>query len=94
MEESGNEVKSGCNCIKVVAKNIVEKMSGREHLPNGYKVVDSEWVNKAIFPKEKLYAEFRITSTFTKVNGSTSKPKNENINIYFSFCPFCGKKIN
>ena len=41
----------------------------------------------------RVYFNYKSRFTFTKTNGQTSAPKTENINIYATFCPFCGAKI-
>jgi hypothetical protein len=91
------EVLKNCECIKTVADNIVKRMSERERKPDGYEIIRHSWENEALMfgsGGKRLYTVYNIESTFKKVNGSTSKPKKEKINVTFSFCPFCGKKIN
>lgn len=40
-----------------------------------------------------LNFEMKFESTFIKVNGETSKPKKETVNITQTYCSFCGMKL-
>lgn len=40
----------------------------------------------------KMFIPFKYFYTFQKKDGSTSAVKSETVNMFFTFCPFCGKK--
>lgn len=40
----------------------------------------------------KTYSNFNVHETFTKANGTTSKPKTKKFKIAHKYCPFCGEK--
>ncbi len=82
-----------CDCIKTAAESVQKHVTDqRSKEQKGFQVTDGEWKNKSWYPTTRLYAPFNVTSTFQKVDGSTSKPKKEEIPVFFSFCPFCGKE--
>lgn len=82
-----------CNCInevKALCKAQVEKDSTEK----GFSIEDIRWEYASIFPASRVYANIIIRSTFTKVNGEKSKPKNSHVCIHFAYCPFCGEKFS
>lgn len=91
-----------CNCIKEIEKKIIENLKET----NPTKTYNEElnrfegtgFQNIALGMGAnggyKLYHEFKIESSFTKVNGDQSNPKKEAISIYPSFCAFCGVKLD
>lgn len=92
---------SKCNCIKEVEQKTIAHLKERypdktynEEL-NGFE--GTGLLNQALSMGEnggyKLYHQFAIEVTFTKVNGTQSKPKKETVNIYQTFCPFCGIRL-
>lgn len=82
-----------CNCLETVEKNLIEMLSNREDNPKKFTIVESEWEYKSWFPTVRLYVNYIVKSTFEKKNGTTSKPRNEHVSIFFTYCPFCGKQI-
>ena len=91
MKESENKV---CNCLRNSEQLIQDKIKSRANNKNGYEIIDSEWEHKSIYPEERLYANYIIEYTFKNKQGITTKPKKEKIPIFFTYCPFCGIKIN
>jgi len=86
--------KENCDCIKKVAENIKTKVLADEaQKHNGFAIVSADWEHQSWFPQVRLYLNFIIKSTFTKKDGTTSKPRNGHVSIFFSYCPFCGKSI-
>jgi hypothetical protein len=82
-----------CLCIKTVAENIVKRLGEDKKNPKGFKIIDFDWSCQTIWPEIRLYADFEYKSTFEKSDGTTSKPKNNKISMYFTYCPFCGVKL-
>lgn len=41
-----------------------------------------------------VYFPYKANFTFVKKNGHTSIQKSHTVNVYPSFCPFCGKSLN
>lgn len=60
--------------------------------PEGFKVIHCKWESFSIYPIKSLYATLAIKTTLTKKNGKESVPRNERLNFFFTFCPFCGQK--
>ena len=83
---------SECNCIKTVPEKVVDYKTKKQNYPRGFKIVETSWEHSSIYPKARLYVNFIIQSTFTKVDGTESKPRNDTIAIFFTYCPFCGEK--
>lgn len=83
-----------CDCIKTVKQAVIDKVSSNEHNPKCYKLEEVSWEHVTIFPKSRLYTNIMLRSTFEKKDGSTSKPRNEHVPIFFTYCPFCGEKLS
>lgn len=83
-----------CNCLEIIKKNVIDYAEKQRNNPKGYKVIDGHFENQSIFPVKRIYTNFIIKSTFTKKDETTSKPRNEHMNLFFNYCPFCGKKIS
>ena len=81
-----------CSCLKDVQEKIIEHILESKNNPNGLKIIASDWEKKSWFPKVRLYANFIFKYSFTLKDGKTSQPKNSSMEIFFSYCPFCGKK--
>ena len=79
-----------CNCLSQVKKKILEKVKA-DSKAEGYRIVESGFERESWFPVTRLYSAFLIKSTFTKKDGTESKPKNEHVSVFYTFCPFCGK---
>ena len=83
-----------CDCMKDSENKIKEHLSKRKTNPEGFEITKSYWEYKSWYPKVRLYVNYIVKSTFKKKDGTTSKPKNEHVIIYFTYCPFCGKKYD
>lgn len=83
-----------CNCIAETKEAILKNVNAKEKNPKGYNILEADFEYKSWFPKIRLYATFLIKSTFKKKDGTTSRPRNEHVNVFFSYCPFCGIKLN
>lgn len=79
-----------CGCLETVKEKIIER--AMTSTTPGYQVLEGDWEYKSSFPRKRLYSNFIVKSTFTKKDGTTSKPKNEHASIFYTFCPFCGQK--
>ncbi|MFZ4413624.1 MAG: hypothetical protein ACOYOV_11110 [Bacteroidales bacterium] len=83
-----------CDCLEKTKQKIIEKISNDPNKRKGYKIIEGDYEHKSWYPNVRLYVNFIVKSSFEKVDGSTSKPINEHVSIYFTYCPFCGKKFN
>lgn len=81
-----------CDCMDKTKQLIIDRAIADEKNTKDYKIIEADWEYKSWYPKVRLYVNFIIKSTFIKKDGSTSKPKNSHASIFFSYCPFCGKK--
>lgn len=87
-----------CNCIKEVEKKILavlqtkypNKTYSEVTTFNGLGFQNKTWAFET--GQILLLHEMRFESTFTKVNGETSQPRKETVNINGSYCIFCGEK--
>ena len=86
-----------CNCITETEDKLFAHI--KEKYPERTLVHDSEegLQNTAFtFGTEedpggtKLFIPFQYRYTFEKKNGATSAIKKESVNMFFTFCPFCG----
>lgn len=86
--------KKECDCISKVADTIKQKVTeDQNEKQNGYKLIEGNWEHHSWYPKHRLYSNFIIESTFTKKDGTTSKPKKDHVSMFYSYCPFCGKQF-
>lgn len=83
-----------CNCIKEVKEKVIDYMTNKKTNPKGFKIIETRWEHSTIYPKQRLYVNHIIQSTFTKVDGTESKPRNDTVAIHFTYCPFCGNKYD
>ena len=84
-------MENDCDCLKMVAENIKEHVLATKQ-KKGFKLIDGKWEHQSFYPKTRLYSNYIIESTFEKVNGQTSRVQNSHMAIFYSHCPFCGKK--
>lgn len=90
-----------CNCIEETEQKVLNhliKTHPNKHYDGELNHFDDTgFRNTAISFEEnggtKFYHELVIKSSFTKVNGEESKPKRQVINIYPTYCCFCGIKL-
>jgi hypothetical protein len=83
-----------CDCINESEDKIIQFISERKTNPKGFKIIASSWEHTSNYPIPRLYINYIVKSIFEKKDGTLSKQKTENIIIYFSYCPFCGKKYH
>ncbi len=90
---AGKKIKD-CDCLSVVLQNIIDKTVAENINVKGYKIFPDQcrYVNKSWYPVSRLYAPVKITSAKNKVNGELSEPKKHEVNLFFTYCPFCGTK--
>lgn len=90
-----------CNCVDNLEQNTLDHLKG-QYKERSYEDV-SGWSetglqNVAFGLGEggcrKPYFLYKSRYTFTKTNGQTSALKTENVNIYPTYCPFCGLKYH
>jgi len=81
-----------CDCMQKTSLAIIDHFK-KEKEYSGHEVVEAEWEHRSLFPKVRMYVCFIIKSTFIKKNGTKSRIQNHHVNIFFTYCPFCGKKI-
>lgn len=82
---------TSCDCIEKVTISTMEHVYKQRKDTPGYEIIDGNFERITLF-SNKLYMPFIIRSIFTKKNGDPSKERNEHVNIFFTFCPFCGLK--
>ena len=80
-----------CDCLKIVEDNVVKEIAKRESRRN-FKYDEACWEHSSIYPKVRLYVNFMTRGTFEKKDGTRSRPQNNFTSIFFTYCPFCGKK--
>lgn len=81
-----------CDCINKVTLKMVERLkknspksiiTGVKFKTQGYNFGTGSY---------NLYNEIAYTEQFEKVNGDLSKERTHTVDVYHSFCPFCGVK--
>ena len=83
-----------CNCLINLKKNLLKDITELS-TEKDFKILEGDFLNRALTfdPSDvKIYLEFKYISTFTRANGETSKPKSKTVNIFPTYCPFCGKE--
>ncbi len=82
-----------CKCID---KN---ETAMRVHVENNsphkktFQFLGGTFENKSLHPVERLYTRYMYEYTHTLKTGEQSKIKKGVITVFFSHCPFCGKKM-
>lgn len=83
-----------CNCLETSKEKILAKL---QEIHPEYNITDSDFQNQIYCfegPQNTILTHrFDYTYSFTKVNGTQSKPRTSNININPTYCGFCGKKF-
>ena len=83
-----------CNCLDNSKEKILARL---QEIHPEYNITDSDFANQIYcFEGEQsiiLTHKFEYTYSFTKVNGTPSKPRTTSININPTYCGFCGKKF-
>ncbi len=81
-----------CNCVKEVEEKIKDNFI-KNCSENDPRIKESSFERISWFPYNRLFSSYVITYSFTKKNGTpSSKNKNVHTNIFYTYCPFCGKK--
>lgn len=86
-----------CDCIdKIAAATLKEVKRRNEGTVPGFELIDNEcgFENVSFLPKHQLFVQYNARYTRHKKNGRTSLPATKKVNIFFTYCPFCGVKIN
>lgn len=93
-----------CDCIEKKNKEIIEHVT-KEKAKEGKAVLPLEnsyglGLQNVAFPfnegeisSPRPYIEFEYEYTFVKKNGERSGVKKQSVNIFPTYCCFCGKKI-
>jgi len=79
-----------CNCINDVLEKV--KQQAEDYSANGEKVESIEFEHRSHYPITALYSNVIAKTTFIKKDGNRSKPINNHVSIFYTFCPFCGQK--
>lgn len=85
-----------CNCLETSKEKILAKL---QEIHPEYNITDSDFQNLMWNNIDNPGSEYILTHrfdytySFTKVNGTQSKPRTSNININPTYCGFCGKKF-
>lgn len=89
----GDDQPIECNCIKEVKERFLKHKLDDPKAPEGLEISEVDFRNYSWFPKTRLYSELVFESSFIKkTDGKRSKPKKSIVNIFFTYCPFCGQK--
>jgi hypothetical protein len=83
-----------CDCLETTKELINKNISERKNNPKGFKIIESNWESCSWYPKIRLFNNFVIKSTFEKKDGTISKILKNRIAIFFTYCPFCGRKYD
>lgn len=86
---------STCNCKKEIEAKLLErfKRNAPEARQHGVELEGYSFVIVENSLKERPCMQFKTSALFPLKNGS-EKLKNSRANMFFSFCPFCGTKID
>jgi hypothetical protein len=84
-----------CNCIETTEKRVLEHIKTQN--PD-WNITESGYKNLVLaFDEEPsatyIMMPFEFTFTFSKVNGTQSKPRTKQISMKGEYCTFCGKKF-
>lgn len=82
-----------CNCIEEIKKKILDQANEKGKAVKGYKIKNSYFEHSSFYPKLRLYSNFIIDYTFEKKDGNESRVQHQHAAILYSFCPFCGQKL-
>ncbi len=84
---------TSCTCIaksEATAKEHIEKQNANV---KGFKITESGFQNKSWYPETKLYAIFESKANWQRNGQEMPRPKKDTLNIFFTFCPFCGRDL-
>ena len=82
-----------CNCISEIEKKILENLNENPEQRTSLNISDGEWEHLSIYPKVRLFIKYDYKYTYHKKDGERSNPHRSSVNIFFTFCPFCGEKL-
>lgn len=82
-----------CGCLEKVAENIERKVKNDNKDVKGFCIIEGGFEHKSWYPFSRLYSNYIVKSEQLKKDGTLAKPKNSHINIFYSYCPFCGKEF-
>jgi hypothetical protein len=82
-----------CECIEKMEEKLINYLKEKEPQKT---FTDGKFKNKTLLfkadpPRNQLYFELGYTETFTKKDGSASKPINRVLTVLTKYCSFCGK---
>lgn len=80
-----------CDCISIALEKVKERVV--KDKTNGYKVQHIDFEHHSWYPETRLYSNVIMKTTFIKKDGSESKPINEHVSLFYTYCPFCGEKL-
>lgn len=88
-------IEDKCNCIETHEKAILDKVKASNENVKGFELIKEEcsFDTVSYLPKHQLFVQYNARYTKTKVNGKTSLPATKKVNIFFTYCPFCGIKL-
>jgi hypothetical protein len=95
MAQKKQQPKTGCDCIDKLEKKFGDHITNE--LNNRFKavqIIEYGFVNKSLIPAGQIYVEMEAKYSFIKKDGNLSNPKKKTVNVFFTFCPFCGQKLN
>lgn len=89
---SETEVKKDCDCLHNTSE-LIKKRATDNSQRSGYEIIEADWERISWFPKHRLFSCYIIKGTYKKKDGTKSKPVYDHVNIFFTYCPFCGSKF-
>lgn len=85
-----------CTCLREVEQKTLKHVEERNKHVEGFEIIESEsgFDNISYLPKHQLFIQYNARYMRSKKNGKPSVPATKKVNIFFTYCPFCGVKIN
>jgi hypothetical protein len=90
-----------CDCLKKSEENLIAHVA--ENLKKDYPIKEvnekeSGYVNKGLVFSNpggwKLFLPFELKYTLVKKDGTPGKEKTYKTNVFPTYCPWCGGKMN
>lgn len=89
-----------CQCLKESENKLfahLKEQISKDAKVKSFDESESHYLNKGlVFTGDggwKLYMEYQIAYIPVKKDGSDGVPKKKTVNIFPTFCPFCGVKM-